>query len=148
MTAHAEIVAEICRAKSGIIPLRSLLRIAPGKMLRVSNTQGLDVGRAERFDRLGLAKLFVHPSGAGSRTWRSVSPTLRTVAYVDLCREASLLSNLSWLEPDRGAFWGRSYLDWRQEWLDRRDAFRRALVALAPERLATTDLIPELEWAG
>jgi hypothetical protein len=145
MNMHDAIVAEICRHQSGIIPLRALMRIEPGMMRRLNQTQALGVARAARFAALGLLVPYDKPSAEGKRTWRYVSPTTRTADYVAICEEASRNANLSWLELDRGTFFGKSYYDWRQEWLERRDAFRRALISLAPQTMPEARPLPEIK---
>jgi hypothetical protein len=143
MTIHEAIVAEICRVQSGILPIRTLMRIQPGMMKRLSVTQGLGVSRAHRFVNLGLVHVWDRPSAEGRRTWRTVAPTQRTAVYEALCREASRQANLSWLETEHGIFTGFSHLEWRKEWIERRDAFRRALLNRPPADMPPAALIDE-----
>lgn len=130
--AHDYRVALICSSANGVHPLRQVSSIPEGYQKNRSQIWRLSVLRAYRFDTARLIRFDHRPGygtfGSGSvRTKSFVMATETGRQYVELCRQAARMSNLSWPEEDYDG-----YLTWQAEWLERREAFRRALLELRP----------------
>lgn len=130
---HESRVDLICAISNGVQPLRQVSAIPDGYMKNRSQLWRMTVLRAHRFARLELMQ-FDHRQGYGTfgsgsvRTRSKVWATDIGRKYVDLCREAARQSNLSWPEEDY-----EGYVTWQTEWLERRGAFKRALLSLKPD---------------
>ena len=132
MTGHQRIVELLCTAANGVQPLRQVSAIPDGYQKNRSQIWRLSVPRAYRFDQAGLIR-FIHRPGVGTfgsgstRTKSFVQPTETGRLWVTLCREAARASNLSWPEENY-----EGYVTWQEEWKERRESFRRALLDMDP----------------
>ena len=129
---HLRRVDLICARANGVQPLRQVSSIPDGYMKNRSQIWRLSVLRAYRFADAGLIEFYHKPYtgvfGFGStRTKSKVFPAELGRRYVALCKEAARQSNLSWPEEEYDG-----YVEWQNEWLERRESFRRALLEMSP----------------
>lgn len=132
---HEERVELICTTWNGVQPLRQVSAIPEGYQKNRCQIWRLTVIRARAFDRADLIRFDHRPGfgtyGSGSiRTKSFVHATEIGRRYVELCRAAARLSNLSWPEENY-----EGYATWQAEWKERRVAFRRALLGMTDGRL-------------
>lgn len=132
---HGRAVNLICTRANGVQPLRQIAGIPDGYAKNRSQIWRLSVKRAYDFFYAGLIVFDHRPGrgifGSGSvRTKSKVWPCDATKRYVEVCREAARLSNLSWPEHPYGDHNDTGYVTWQNEWLERRDRFRAAMIEI------------------
>lgn len=134
---HRSRVDLICQRSNGVQGLRQVSAIPDGYMKNRSQIWRISKDRARSFAAVDLIdyreQFGVGIFGHGStRSWFKVWATATGRRYVELCREAARLSNLSWPEHPYGDHRDTGYLTWQAEWLERRERFTQALLEMEP----------------
>lgn len=132
---HLRVVGLICARANGVQPLRQVSAIPDGYQKNRSQIWRLGLNRAKAFYSAGLIGFNHRPGigvfGSGSkRSKTTVWAAPKGRAYVEICKEAARMSNLSWPDKPYGDHDDSGYLTWQKEWLERRDRFRAAMLEI------------------